>query len=205
MHLGNRAGVNWKENSLKHTETWEHTSWPNSCNYETLCAHRIAAVRSQSNSGRGYENVGPQAPKTSHLTDSRTYNVIPWTVFGSLQKSYCHEYRTPRAPTRFQDMKDSVTTIQMPRDGTNENLSTSTLCTQILSQFCYELERTPNGMLGNTLKKMGLKWLLFPPSPLYVRIYETCTVCSTRWLANPNPSRGHSLFPLILFGAHLNT
>ena len=105
MQLVNRAGVNWKEISLKHTETWEHTSWPSSCSSETLWAHRIAAVRSQSNSGRAYENVGPQDPKTSHFTDSSTYNMIPWTVFGSLQNSYWLEYRTPPAPARFQDMK----------------------------------------------------------------------------------------------------
>ena len=112
VHLVNRAGVNWMEFSLKHTETWEHTSWPNSCNSETLWAHRIAAVRSQSNSGRAYENVGPQAPKASHFTDSSTYNTIPWTVFGSLPNSYRREYRTPPAPARFQDMKDSDTTLR---------------------------------------------------------------------------------------------
>lgn len=59
--------VSIERNFLKHTETWEHTSWPNSCNSETLWAHRIAAVRSQSNSGRAYENFDPQAPKTSHF------------------------------------------------------------------------------------------------------------------------------------------
>lgn len=144
--------VSIERNFLKHTETWEHTSWPKSCNSEALGAHRIAAVRSQSNSGRAYENVGPQAPKNSHFTDSTTYNVIPWTVFGSLQKSYCHEYRTPPAPARFQDMKDSDTTLQMPRDGTSENLSTSTNVYTHSSKFCYELERTSNGMLGNTLR-----------------------------------------------------